>query len=398
MTNEVNATGLIIDTINETIQKLEDGMKAIYGSDINVDSNSPDGQAINLFAQAIQDLKELIVQVYNSFDPDNAVGRVLDERVVINNIQRKGGTYTQQLVEITTDRALNLEGLDADAENPDGEGYTVSDDAGNEFILLDSQTIGGAGTNAFTFRAKNIGQVETLPNTITNPVSVVLGVTNINNPSVATSIGENEETDAELKLRREKSVALGSLGYLDGLLGAILNLDGVSDAQIYENITNAVDGDGIPAHGIWAIVEGGANTEIGEQIYTKKSYGSNMKGAVSVDVIGDNGLPFTALFDRPTPKDLYIEFDIQKTTGTSFDLDAIKDYIVANLIYKIGDPSETSEITTIAKAGIDANGGGGVPINVKISDDDITYVEYLEVSTKDEKWVVDKTKINITVL
>lgn len=397
MPNEVNAQGLTIESLNTIITNLENGLKSIYGNDINVESNSPDGQAINLIAQAKVDLLELIQQIYNSFDPDKAIGRVLDERVVINNIQRKAGSYTLQPVEIITDRALNLDGLDGE-EEPTGTDYTVSDDSGNEFILVDSQVIASAGTYIYTFRAKNLGKVETLPNTITNPVSVVLGITSINNPNVATSTGTDEETDAELRLRREKSVALASLGYLDGLLGALLNITDVSDAIVFENRTNSVDADGIPAHSIWAIVEGGANVDIGKVLYTKKSYGSGMKGAVLVEIEGDNGLIFPAQFDRPTPKDLYIEFDIQKTTGTSFDTDAIKDYIVDNLTYKIGKPSETSEITTIAKKGIDENGGGGVPINVKISDDDITYVEYLEVSTKDEKWVVDKTKINITVL
>jgi len=284
-TNEVNETGLTTENLNEIIQNLEDGLKTIYGNDINVESNSPDGQLINITAQLKVDLLELLTQIYNSFDPDNAIGRTLDSRVVINNIQRKSGTYTQQEVEITTDRALNLEGLDAEADNPDGVGYTVADNNGNEFILLDSVSIIGAGIYSLIFRAKDIGKVETTQNTITNPVSVILGITNINNPNSALEIGDNEETDVELRLRREKSVAIGSLGYLDGLLGAILNINGVIDSTIYENFTSTTDSDGIPSHSIWVIVEGGANTEIAEQIYKKKSYGAGMKGAVVVDIL-----------------------------------------------------------------------------------------------------------------
>jgi len=398
MANEITSTGLTIESLNTILQNLEDGLKLIYGNDINVNSNSPDGQLINLIAQTKIDLLELIQQIYNSFDPDKAIGRVLDERVAINNIQRKAGTYTFQEVEITTDRALNLDGLDDEANDPDGVGYTVADDEGNEFVLLDSQIIASAGTYAFTFRAKNLGKVETLPNTITNPVDIILGITNINNPSVATSIGEDEETDVELRLRREKSIALASLGYLDGLLGALLNISDVSDAVVFENITDTTDSDGIPAHSIWAIIEGGANTDIAEVLYTKKSYGSGMKGTVLVEITGENGLVFPARFDRPSPKDLYIRFDLKPTTGSSFDLDAIKDYIVDNLKYTIGQSSETSEITCVARDGINFEGGGGVPINVEISDNGSTWVDFLNVSTKDEKWVVDKTKITITVI
>ena len=78
MTNAVTSTGLITESLTEIITILEDGFKSIYGSDINLNSNSPDAQMINLFAQAKVDLLECISQVYASFDPDQASGSVLD--------------------------------------------------------------------------------------------------------------------------------------------------------------------------------------------------------------------------------------------------------------------------------------------------------------------------------
>lgn len=398
MTSEINANGLTVDSINTLIDNLTTGMQSIYGADINVDQNSPDGQLINLFAQAIADMLELAVQINNGFDPDRAVGRILDERVVINNITRRGGTFTIQPVNITVDRTVDLQGLDADANNVNGTGYTVQDDAGNQFILIDSDTL-TAGTHSLNFRAQQLGQVETTVNTIVNPVTIVLGVTAINNPSGALEVGQNEETDAELRVRRQQSVAIASTGYLNGLLAAVLNLTGVTDASLYENVTDAVDGDGIPAHGIWLIAEGGANTDIGNAIYTKKSYGANMKGAVEVDITTASGDIFVAKFDRPTPADLYIRFDIQPTAaGAIFDQAAIKQYLVDNLSYKIGQFAETSNITLTALLAITANGGQGVPLNVEISDDGLAWDDYLPTATKDAQWTVDTTRITITVL
>ena len=390
--------GLQVKTLTEIITDLETGFKEIYGSDINVDSNSPDGQVINLFGQALVDLRELLTGINNSFDPDRAVGSQLDERVVINNIARKGGSYTTQPIDVTVDRTVDLAGLDAAFNDPNGTGYTVQDDAGNKFILVDSTTI-VAGLHSLNFRAEVIGAVETTVGTITNPVTIVLGVTTINNSSGALEIGTNEETDGELRLRRQQSVALGSTGYLNGLQGALIGIDGTTDAIVYENVTNVVDADGIPAHGIWAIVEGGANTDIGDTIYNRKSYGANMKGAVEVDITTPAGATFTAKFDRPLAKDLYIQFDIQPiVTGAVFDQAAIKTYMVDNLNYTIGQPAETSEITAVALAAINANGGQGVPVNVEISDDDATWVDYLAVDTLEEQWTVDTTRITITEL
>lgn len=398
MPDQLDSTGLQTKSTSEITTELENALRAIYGADINLDPNSPDGQYVNIFAQAATEIRELITETYNSFDPDRATGRVLDERVVINNIIRNAGTYTIQPVEITTDRTVDLTGLDADFNNPDGTGYTVQDDAGNEFVLIDSITL-LAGTTSVNFRARNIGQVETTVNTITNPVTIVLGVTNIDNPSGALSIGQDEETDAQLRVRRASSVANASNGYLNGLLGVVLGIDGVSEARLFENVTNVVDADGIPEHGIWLIVEGGANTDIGNAIYERKSYGANMKGAVEVDITTPSGAIFVAKFDRPTPEDLHIRFDIQTTVaGTGFDQAAIKQTIVDTLTYNIGQASDTSQVTVAAINAINANGGGGVPVNVEISDDGATWVDYLETSTLDSQFTLDVSRITITEL
>lgn len=391
-----DATGLTIDTLNEIVTLLENGYKEIYGVDINLDSNSPDGQLINLYAQANRDLQEIIQQVNSGFDIEQAIGVVLDQRISLLGLTRQGATYTQQQVNITVDRSLTLQGLDADAENPDGVGYTVADDAGTQFILLDTANL-TAGTTLLTFRAKDLGSITTLPNTITNPVSVVIGVTAINNPSGALEVGVDGELDSILRVRSTRSTANKSKGFVDGLTGLLLDISAVTDAKVYENVTNVTDANDIPAHSIWCIVEGGANTDIGQTIYATKNAGCGMKGVVEVEITTVNGSIFTAKFDRPTSKSLYIQFDIKPTIiGQTFDLVAIKQYIVDNLDFSIGDAADTSTITILAQEAINTTSGGGKALAVEISADDITYVDYLEVDTLDEKWIVDSANITIT--
>ncbi len=396
MPDILDSTGLTVKTRTEIVTDLETMFRAIYGSDINLDQNSPDGQLIGILAQQAVDIRELLVLVYNSFNPDRAIGTQLDERVTINNIQRRGGTFTVTPITLVIASTVTLQGLDANYNDVNATGYTVSDNSGNQFILVDSETF-AAGTYSRNFRAKNLGLVETAVNTITNPITRVLGVTSVNNPSGVLEVGQNEETDAQLRLRRQYSVSISSLGYLNGLLGALLNLDGVSDGKVYENVTNTTDADGIPAHSIWAVVEGGANTDIANTIYEKKSAGSGMRGAVEVDIATASGNILTVKFDRPTAKDLYIRFDIMPTiSGTSFDAPAIKSYMVENLVYKIGAFAETSSITAVALAAINATSGGGVPLNVEISADGVAWDDFLDVDTLDEQWTVDETRITIT--
>lgn len=398
MPDILNQNGLSVKTAIEIRAELNTALRNIYGNEINLDQNSPDGQMVGIYTQAAVDLRELITNAYNSFNPDRAIGRLLDERVVINNIIRKGGTYTITPIDITVDSTVTLQGLDEDFNDINGSGFTVQDNAGNQFILIDTTEL-TAGTTTLQFRSKEIGLVNVTVGTVQNAVTIVLGVTNINNSSAPTTIGQEEETDAQLRLRRQQSVALSSNGYANGLLGNVLNKDGVIDARLYENVTNAIDSDGIPAHGMWLIVEGGANSDIGDVIYTRKSVGSNMKGNIEVNIETQSGALFVAKFDRPNAQDLYIRFDIQETkSGTVFNQTAIKNTIVSNLKYLIGGYAETSEITTVARQSINDNGGGGVAVNVEISNDGTSWVDYLDVPTLDAQWTLDASRITITEL
>lgn len=398
MADSFTASGLTVKTFTETRDDLGVGFAEAYGDDINIEQNSPDGQIIGIVSQIATDLRELLVRINNGFDPDQAVGAILDQRVSINNIARQGGTYTIQPIVLVITETVTLAGLDAAFNAPDGQGYTVADDAGNEFILIDSETF-TAGTYTRNFRARAVGLVETTEDTIQTPVSIVLGVASVNNPNPAIEVGSDEETDAELRIRRARSVAIASNGYLNGIRAALLNVEGVSEAIVYENFTNATDADGIPAHGIWAIVKGGANTDIADVIYEKKSYGANMKGDTTQSITTASGANFIAKFDRPEPEDLYIRFDIQTLSADAvFDQPAIKAYLTANKLYKIGEPAETASLTRSAVNAINATGGGGVPVNLEISLNGTDWDDYLPTSAKDLQFIIADARITITEL
>lgn len=398
MPNIIDENGLQLETRQEIFDRLATAFRNIYGQDIVLDQNSPDGQVLGIFTQEKIDLLETAKSVYDSFNPDRAVGRQQDERYVINNIERGGGTFTTLNIDVTVDRTVTLQGLDENFNRINAAGYTVQDNSGTQFILIDTVTI-TAGTHSLPFRAKDVGEVQAVIGTIQTQTTVVLGVTGINNPSAPINIGRNTETDAQFRVRRQRSVALNSSGYINGLDGLILSLDGVTDARLYENYTNVTDVNGIPPHCIWVIVEGGSNADIGNAIYSRKTPGTNMKGDVEFPIITPSSSIFTAKFDRPESENLYIQFEIKRTNPTHvFSLDAIKDFIAENVLYKIGQFSETSVLTAQAVLAIDSQGGGGVPINMEISDDGYTWVDYLDVPTLDSKWVIDSANIEITVV
>lgn len=376
MTDILDAGGLQVASADELITELQSAFKKIYGDDILLDSSTPDGQLINIMAQKGVDVRGLLLQLYNSFNPENVQGALLDQRCAINNIFRKQGLFTTVTLDITTDRVLTLQGVDNNYNSPEATGYTVQDDEGNQFILANTTTF-QAGTTKALFRAADLGDVVVLPNTITTPVTIVLGVISVNNPTAANEIGYAEESDSDLRLRRRQSVAIGSFGYLNGLQAALLQLEGVNDAKVYENYTSETDENGIPGHCIWVVVDGGRPADIGNTIYAKKNPGCNMKGSIEYTIITPALTEFVAKWDNATIKNLYIKFTIKKVADVTYDQSAIKEYIEKNLTFKIGDYAETASITDIAQKAVESAGGNGYAINVLISNNHKTWVEYL---------------------
>ncbi len=144
MPDRLNSNGLKVKTLPEIREELVTGLRAIYGQNINLDQNTPDGQLLNIFAQSAADMREVIQQVYSSFDPEQATGRTLDQRVALNGVKRKGASFTFVPVDITVNREVRLVGLDDQSQelSPSVQNlYTIKDDAGTEYYLLKSTVI-----------------------------------------------------------------------------------------------------------------------------------------------------------------------------------------------------------------------------------------------------------------
>ena len=394
MSDILDGDGITLKTLPEIVTELEDGLKAIYGDDINIGADTPDGQLINIIAQEAIDLREVLQDVNASFDTEQAQGVILDQRVAINGIIRRGATFTIQPINITVDRTVTLAGLDSLSDTldiPSGV-YTVKDDAGNQFVLLGTVTI-AAGTHSLSFRASEIGAVQTTINTITTAVTAIAGVTDINNSAGVTTQGVDEESDAALRIRRQRSIAGSSQGYTDSLESKILSLDDVTACNVEENTTAATDANGIPPHSVWCVVENGTDADIGYAIYEKKSAGCGTYGSVSVTVTRTNGRTVVVNFDRPVLVPLYIRATISVPNGGLIDADYLKAQIVANISYLIGEDATSDEIVCFLKnlnplyritlAGVSTNGS--------------TWLEYIAAASIQNKFVLDAARITLTV-
>ena len=393
MANIIDENGLTTKTLLELRAELIAGMKEAYGDDINTDQDTPDGQAINIFALAVKDVLDLLTQVYNSFDPDLAIGRVLDQRVAINGIQRLEGTHTTTSVKVEVDRAINLVGLDL--LEATSSTFTIADTAGNLFYLKDSISLPGAGFYDLIFKAAITGPIDTSAGTLTKISSVVLGVKSVTNSDVMnTMLGTSEETDAALRLRRQKSVSLASQGYLASLKAALKNISGVTYSEVYENNSSVVDSDLIPAHCIWVIVEGGESADIAYEIYTKRNAGCQMKGEISESVTQPDGTFFEIKFDRTVTENFYLKFDASSISGVALDASYIKTQIVANINLDVNESLNVNDIAYIIRS-VDSN---CLATNILLSKDNSNWFSILSPSLKNKRMILTTGNIDITLV
>jgi uncharacterized phage protein gp47/JayE len=259
--------------------------------------------------------------------------------------------------------------------------------------LKDSQTISAAGTGTYSFRAADSGSVTIIPNTITTPTTIVLGVTDIKNPDQPEITGIDQETDAQFRIRIKSAPALASVGFFNSMQSNLLNINDVEYVLVLENNTNSTDSNGVPAHSYWIIVSGGLEADIADVIYTYRSGGSGLKGAEDVEVEQIDGSVFHVYFDRAVEEDLYIQFEIEDIiTGNSVDTDYLAQQIVENIKYNINQTANKTDIEYFVKS-IYPN------VYVKdcqVSNDDSTYTDTLATTAIKNRFILSTDRITIS--
>jgi uncharacterized phage protein gp47/JayE len=379
--------GLEIQTFDEIYAELVTGYQAIYGADINLDPDSPDGQRIGIEAKLELDAQAFALALYNQFDPDFATGESLNKIIKWSGVTRQPASRSQVDITVTVDRVLDL---------PDG--YAVSDDLDQTWITtaLTSCTV---GANTVTFVSEDFGAVEAEAGTITVPVDIIIGVVSVTNAAAAT-VGVDEESDGALRIRRNNSLSTPATSTVGGLYAAIGNLPGVTDLAVYENTADTTDVTrDLSAHSIWCIVEGGVASDIIETIAKNKTGGAGIKGSVlgtyTETLTKPDGttidLAHDMAFDRPTEIPIYITLTVEGLNGAAVNVTAIKAALAALDLGIAETLSASSLYATVYAAAT-----GFAASLLEISDDDITYTDDYLTPAADEVYTIAVADITVT--
>ena len=298
----LDATGIHTPDLDTVYNWLSNEYKAIYGQDVVLDADTQDGQWVGIIAQALHDTMNVTALVYRSFSPSTAMADALDTNVRINGIARKGATYSMCDVDIVGNVGTEI------------HNGSVKDTLNRVWNLPELVTIPLEGKITVTARASEPGAWSSLPDTINVINTPTRGWLSVTNPNEGTA-GAPVETDADLRRRQQKSVALPAQSVLEGMIAGVAGVSGVTRYRAYENDTNTYDVYGIPAHSTSMVVEGGDAEEIARQIHKHKTVGSGTYGDTTVAVTDSYGLVTNIKFQRPSYVRVKVEVHIKPLQG-----------------------------------------------------------------------------------
>lgn len=385
ITPYIDENGIHIPTFQEIFDELVETYKAIYGEDIDLNQNTPDGQMLGIQAKTIIDFNEFAVSLYNSFDPDFAIGVSQDKILKLNGIRRQEATRSTVDVNVTCSLSVDLP-----------SDFKIKDTSGNLWVISDAISL-PTGTTLVTFYSEKWGKIEALPSTVNEVETVILGVDSVNNPLAAVP-GIDEETDEQVRAKRRDKLQISTQSMIGGLTAQLLNY--CDDVKVYENKTDTTDENGMPPHSIWAVCEGGEVSDIARTIAIDKNAGCDIKGSIIATydepVILNTGEQFIyqheVKFDRPTVIDIFIRLNVTKKTATSvIDTDLIKQKLESSL-YGISDNVVCTELYGY----IYQAGDGFIASSIEVSKDGTTWVSDVLTSNLDERLNITSANITIT--
>lgn len=333
----IDASGIHAPAFTDILTYLQSQMTTIFGSDIYIANDSQDGQMLGIFATAISDTNSMAVAVYNSFSPSTALGVGLSQQVKINGIARLVATNsTVDLTVVGVAGTVIISGVARDA-------------SGNNWTLPISVVIPSQGQIDVTATAVNAGAIIALPHTVTQIGTPTLGWQTVTNP-VAALPGAPLESDATLRQRQTTSTMLPSVTALDGMIGAVADVTGVTRYAAYENDTNIPDSNGVPGHSVSFVVEGGDSQQIANAIAAHKTPGAGTYGTTQETVVDTFNVPHTISFFRPSTIIITVQVHLNALQGYTSDIgtaiiNSIVAYILAN---PIGGDIYLSKVTAAA--------------------------------------------------
>jgi hypothetical protein len=307
--------GLLTQTQEEIVDELGVRLRARFGKNLNLSVASIMGQIANIVSELRAYDQQVLLAAYRSFDPNGAIGQALDRICNITGTIRKGsrpstvsGLFTFTAAGIVSDGDL--------FRNADTDTIWIA--SGGPFVAVGPSSVVGSLVSV------DSGPLLAQAGTTWANVSVIPNLTGFTNPTDDANQGRLEESDPDLRVRRQIEIFSRGSGPRAALRAVVSKVEGVDTVRVDHNPNiDPVDSEGIPFKAFRVSVETtpspppvALQQAIGDAMFSAMGAGGSSFGTdYSVDVVDIEGEIETMSFDLIDVVPVYVSVTIT-TTGT----------------------------------------------------------------------------------
>jgi uncharacterized phage protein gp47/JayE len=394
----LTSTGFVIPTIVDLRDEIEGLLRAKFGASLPLGDGTLLGFMIGILCERLVLLWELTQGAWSALDPDQAQGVALEalalltgtfrlaaaSSTVIETLCGDPGTVvasgfavstlstgvrfasvlTSTLVSVPAwlpstayvvgDRRTNggnmyrcsVAGVSAGSGGPVAGSNPVPADGGVTWQYIGEGTAFADVPMASSDKGTIVAVAGDL-NQIANPLGGLNTATNLLD---ATS-GRLLQSDQDLRLLRTSELASDGNSPPDAILAKLLKIDGVTAAKVFYNPTDIVDADGLDPHCVEILVQGGADQDIWNVLWTCVAGGINTKGTEVGTVVDSEGTNQTLRFSRTIAVPIYTALTLTKDPKTYSGNAAVQAAVaLGGNLRAVGSDAVRSKISSFADA------------------------------------------------
>ena len=305
------------------------------------------------------------------------------------------GTETIAQILTAISSLISVTGISTSIENDVLE--IVSDDQEDTFsVAISADLVFDHIGSPVNFECLEAGAITPALGDLTDIITTYAGWDSVSN-NVPANTGREAESDTALRQRWSSSLYTRSVGMTDSIASALMALNGVTSAYVYENNTDSTDGDGRPPHSIEAVVNGGESDEIGLTIWQKKAAGIDTYGSQSVSINDSQGFPHTINYNRPIETQVWLDIAVVEYPEEALPPNAST--MIAEVALEYGNSLTVGNDVILQRfmGAIYQNVPGIGYITVTASTDGVTYASTnIQIDARHVA-VFDITRIQVTV-
>ncbi|QHJ84961.1 MAG: hypothetical protein [Bacteriophage sp.] len=329
---QITDKGISIDDFDTIYVRLAESFKRIYGNDVNLDSDTPDGQLLALFTQEMAYVHQAVSFIVQMLDPYQATGQWLEQRALYAGLVRNTASYSyvdEVIITGAPKTNIPVSSILIDANK-------------NKWVTVDQLMLNDLGSARAKLRSYELGNFSLKKGDDLIFSTIIIGIDRVtaNNDSYG---GADEESDAKFLKRFMLSHSINNYDEKKGVQAALMSVVGVKKCVVYENYTSQTDEKNVPPHSFNAVVLGGSDEDIAQVITKKKIGGCGLFGQVEASCnLREHDRKVR--FDRPRKIDVSVIMTIARYKSfNDINTDEIIDNLKA-LAFDIGENVYASRI------------------------------------------------------